>query len=297
MVTALHKSKRTRPFSEEEQQERLTENTVIVYSNCKINLGLNIVAKRTDGYHDIETVFFPLPLHDALEAIQSDQLNFTTSGLPIPGDSGSNLCVRAWHLLKSDFPQLSAVNIHLHKAIPIGGGLGGGSSNGAAMLLLLNKKFHLQLTQQNLVDYSLKLGSDCPFFISNTPQFASGRGEILEQVQLDLAGYKLLLINPGIHISTKEAFAGLTPKKAQKNIQDIIAGPVETWKDDLVNDFESTIFKIYPTIGDIKQKMYDAGAVYASMTGTGSSVFGIFANNHEESSLSFPDYFEKWIKL
>lgn len=261
---------------------------MVIFPNCKINLGLNIVRKRTDGYHDLETVFYPVGVKDALEVIRSDEFTFHTSGLNINDTIENNLCVKAYHLLKQDFPEFPPVHIHLHKAIPMGAGLGGGSANAAFMLTMLNKKFQLQLTEEKLVSYALQLGSDCPFFIINRPCFATGRGENLSRVQLDLSAYKIVVINPAIHISTKEAFSKLTPALPVKTIQSIIEQPIETWKNELKNDFEEPIFQLYPQIKAIKEVLYTKGAVYASMTGSGSTVYGIF-NPDATLDFSFPD--------
>jgi 4-diphosphocytidyl-2-C-methyl-D-erythritol kinase len=260
---------------------------MVVFPNCKINLGLNITRKRTDGYHDLETIFYPVQLRDALELIQSKEQTFTITGLPVQGSVDDNLCSKAYNLLKKDFPHLPTVSIHLHKAIPMGAGLGGGSADGAFTLLLINKKFNLALDQKQLINYALELGSDCPFFIINKPSFATGRGENMTPVNLDLSTYKIVLVNPGIHVSTKEAFSQLTPAMPQKSIQQIIAQPISTWKDELVNDFEKPIFSLYPAIEQIKNQLYQAGSMYAAMTGTGSTVFGIF-DVTAEPNLTFP---------
>jgi len=261
---------------------------MVVFPNCKINLGLNITRKRTDGYHDLETVFYPIGLKDALEIIRSDEQSFTITGLPVDGNDEDNLCSKAYRLLKKDFPDLPPVSVHLHKAIPMGAGLGGGSADGAFMLLLLNKKFQLQLSEEQLINYALQLGSDCPFFIINKPSFATGRGENMVAVDLDLSAYKIVLVNPGIHVSTKEAFSKLTPSIPPKSIQQIIEQPLSTWKDELMNDFESSVFALYPQIEEIKNRLCKAGALYASMTGTGSTVFGIFEST-KVTNLSFPE--------
>lgn len=260
---------------------------MISFPNCKINLGLNITGKRSDGYHNLETVFYTIPIRDALEVIQAADFNFSTSGLPISGNAADNLCIKAYHLLKADFPDLPNVNIHLHKKIPMGAGLGGGSADGAFMLKLLNKKFHLNISEDKLTEYALQLGSDCPFFIINKPCFATGRGELMETIKLDLSSYQFVIINPGIHISTKEAFSNLHPTTPEKSIKQIIDQPVKTWKEELLNDFEQNIFTLYPTIKAIKDQLYAAGAVYASMTGTGSTVYGIFGSD-DVLNFSFP---------
>ncbi len=265
---------------------------MVVFPNCKINLGLNITGKRPDGYHNLETVFYPILLKDILEAVQAEKLTFQSSGLIIDGNAGDNLCIKAWHLLKNDFPDLPTVQIYLHKIIPIGAGLGGGSADGAFMLLLLNNKFNLQLTDEQLISYALQLGSDCPFFILNKPVFATGRGEIMTSVTVDLSDYKIFISNPGIHISTKEAFNNLTPSMPIKRIKEIIEQPIITWKHELVNDFEKPLFKLFPEIEALKQSMYHAGAMYASMSGSGSTVFGLFPKNNT-IKLSLPDHYLK----
>jgi 4-diphosphocytidyl-2-C-methyl-D-erythritol kinase len=263
---------------------------MVSFPNCKINLGLNIIGKRDDGYHNLDTVFYPIELKDALEIIRADELSFNITGLPIEGSPGNNLCMKAYHLLKKDFPAIPALNIHLHKAIPMGAGLGGGSADGAFMLLLLNKKFNLQLTTHQLLDYALMLGSDCPFFIINKPAFATGRGEYLTPVNLDLSAYKIVLVNPGIHVSTKEAFSMLTISEQLKSIREIIEKPIASWKVELVNDFEKPVFTLYPAIEKIKNDLYEFGALYASMTGTGSTVFGLFEKTID-LSFTFPKHY------
>jgi len=266
---------------------------MVSFPNCKINFGLNIVNKRDDGYHDIETFFFPVHLKDSLEIIEKEKLEFSTSGFSIEGEPEKNLCIKAYDLLKKDFPQLPAVQMHLHKAIPMGAGLGGGSADGAFTLKLLNKKFDLSLSEIQLINYSLQLGSDCPFFILNRPCFATGRGEILEQTELDLSEYKFLIVHPLIHIGTAWAFTTIKPLKPGKSIKQIIQQPISTWKAELINDFEKPVFEKYPEIKKIKDKLYNAGAIYASMSGSGSAVYGIF-KKEKAISISFPDnYFVK----
>ena len=263
---------------------------MIVFPNCKINLGLRVLRKRSDGYHDLETVFYPLPLYDALELIatQDNQFSFSQTGLAVAGNTADNLCVKAWHLLKKDFPGLPGARLHLHKAIPAGAGLGGGSADAAFTLRLLNKRFGLELTQETLIRYALQLGSDCPFFIINQPCFATSRGEDLSPVQLNLQAYRFVLVNPGIMIPTGKAFGGIVPAVPGKTVADIIRQPVDTWRAELVNDFETTVFQQYPDIGAIKQQLYDRGAVYASLSGTGSTVYGLFPRE-ADPGLSFPD--------
>ena len=263
---------------------------MVTFPNCKINLGLNIVNKRTDGYHDIETVFYPVKLNDAIEVIEKKNIQFSVSGLSIEGDQENNLAIKAFHLLKKDFPQLPPVHVHLHKTIPLGAGLGGGSADGAFTLKLLNKKFGLGFSEKQLIDYSLRLGSDCPFFISNKPCFATGRGEILELIDLDLSKYKLVIVHPGVHISTTWAFSNINPAVPKKTIKEIIKQPISTWRKELKNDFEEPIFLKYPAIKNIKEELYKAGATFSSMSGSGSAVYGIF-KKEDRIDVSFPKKF------
>jgi 4-diphosphocytidyl-2-C-methyl-D-erythritol kinase len=265
---------------------------MVSFPNCKINLGLNILRKRTDGYHDLETIFYPLPLYDVIEvvtqpnAIEPDVV-FSATGLPVDGDPTHNLCVKAYRLLQQDFPTLPKIRLHLHKAIPMGAGLGGGSADGAFVLQLLNTKYKLGLNQEQLITYALQLGSDCPFFILNQPCFAKSRGEVMERVAVDLSAYAIVIVNPGIHVSTAKAFAALTPTIPAKTVQAIIQQPIETWKNELVNDFEAPAFALFPAIAEIKQQLYQQGAVYAAMSGSGSTVFGLF-DKAQQPDLTFP---------
>lgn len=252
---------------------------MILFPNCKINLGLHILRKRDDGFHDLETVFYPLPLQDALEVITTSEMIFSQSGIEIPGDATDNLCVRAYQLLKTDYPQLPAVHMHLHKHIPTGAGLGGGSSDGAFTLKLLNQKYNLEIPEQKLEQYAAALGSDCPFFIRNTACFASGRGEIMEPLQLDLSQYSFLLVHPGIHVHTGWAFGQLVPGQPEVPLREIDWTDVHSWKNRLSNDFEDVVLEAYPAIRDIKTKMYNSGAIYATMSGSGSAVVGIYPKN------------------
>ncbi len=266
---------------------------MIIFPNCKINLGLHILGKREDGFHDLETVFYPFPIKDGLELTHADflkNIEFTSSGLEIDGNTNDNICLKAYRLLKKDFPHLPAIKIHLHKTIPIGAGLGGGSSNGAFALLLLNQKFEIGLSQEELLKYSFQLGSDCPFFIVNKPCFASGRGENLLRVELDLSVYKIILVNAGIHINTGWAFSHLKSNRKRNSIKEIIQQPVAEWKSLLINDFEEPIFAHYEEIKNCKNQFYNQGALYASMTGSGSSVFGIFEKDTELKFI-FPDHY------
>lgn len=250
---------------------------MILFPNCKINLGLNIIRKRPDGYHDIETVFYPVPFHDVLEIIPASdgRFAFSTSGLMIPGDMEKNLCVKAYRLLSSDF-SIPEVKMHLHKVIPMGAGLGGGSSDGAFTLLLLNRLFNLDLDEGTLMEYARKLGSDCPFFILNRPVYATGRGDLFEPTQVNLSGWHMVLVFPGVHTSTSEAYAMITPKLSSRSLKKLVTEPVSGWKGLVTNDFETVMVREYPVIGQIKEQLYNQGAAFAAMTGSGSAVFGLF---------------------
>ncbi len=248
---------------------------MVSFPPCKINLGLQIINKRPDGYHDLLTCFYPVPWTDILEIIPADQFAFTSSGNSIPGATEDNLCIKAYQLLKQEF-DLAPVHIHLHKIIPTGAGLGGGSADAAHMLRLLNTIFQLQLPQQTLMDYAAKLGSDCAFFIQDNPMFGQGRGEILAKISVNLRGNYLVLVKPEIHVSTAEAFAGIRPRRPQHTLEEVFLQPMADWKTMLKNDFEESVFWKYPVIQALKDKMYGIGAQYASMSGSGSAVFGIF---------------------
>jgi 4-diphosphocytidyl-2-C-methyl-D-erythritol kinase len=270
---------------------------MICFPTCKINLGLRITQKRADGFHALETVFYPITLRDALEIIiepdtSAAPITFTSSGLAINGDPSDNLCYKAYGLLKKDYPTIPNIKMHLHKTIPMGAGLGGGSSDGAFTLVALNQLFNLEIPKQSLLDYALQLGSDCPFFIINTPAFATGRGEILKPINLNLDGYSIVIVNPGIAISTKLAFSLITPKVPDTNMEAIICEPVTSWKEKLINDFEQPIFNSFPELANIKETLYQKGAVYASMTGTGSTVYGIFPTSMMDTlSFNFPTHY------
>lgn len=268
---------------------------MIAFPHCKINLGLYITGKRTDGYHNVDTVFFPVPLYDILEFVPAREHQFSLTGLPVIGLSADNLCQKAYDLLKALHPTLPPLHIHLHKLIPMGAGLGGGSADGAFMLSMLNTYFSLGYTAKELMSLALQLGSDCPYFLLNTPAHGTGRGEILNPVALSLSSWWLTLVNPGIHVSTKTAFAGITPRPGPGDLAGEIAGPVENWKNWLRNDFEPGVFESYPAIGALKHSLYEAGAVYASMTGSGSTVFGLFK---QKTDIKFPsNYLVKTVQI
>jgi 4-diphosphocytidyl-2-C-methyl-D-erythritol kinase len=276
---------------------------MIVFPLAKINLGLNVVKRRPDGYHNLETVFFPVELKDALEVTTMDEAfpspfncDLKVSNIAIDGDEQRNLVVKAYNLLKQDFPQMPRVHAHLYKAIPTQAGMGGGSSDCASMLLLLNSMFALGLTQQQLIDYAAKLGADCPFFIINKPAYAEGIGERLQTINLNLKGYYLAVVRPNIPVPTKEAFSRIVPQKPAKNCRLIVSQPIETWRKELENDFEKSVFALHPEIGRIKERLYEMGAIYASMSGSGSAVFGIFREKPDLSA-DFSTMYNKVLTL
>ena len=247
---------------------------MIVYPNAKINLGLNVLRKRVDGYHDISSVFYSVKgCFDILEVIKSEDFEFTDSGIKVP--DGENICVKAWKLFRSDF-KISNVKIHLHKQIPIGAGLGGGSADASFTLKALNELFKLNLTNVQLEKYALQLGADCPFFIENKPKLVEGTGDKLTNIDLDLSGYEIKFVNPGIHVSTKEAYSNVVSKVPVLELEKIIGLPIKDWKGKLKNDFEDSIFAKHHQLEKIKEDFYDEGSVYASTTGSGSVIFGIF---------------------
>ena len=248
---------------------------MIAFPPCKINLGLNILSKRPDGFHNIDTCFYPVPWTDILEIIPSKELTVTFSGNSIPGRAEENLCLKAYELLKNDF-DIGPVKIHLHKIIPIGAGLGGGSSDAAFTLRLLNGIFDLALSVDDLQKYAARLGSDCSFFIQDKPQLGSGKGELLSEVKICLKDFWLILVKPPIHVSTQQAYSGVVPKLPQIQLAKALQLPITQWKGLLENDFEESIFKRYPEVRAVKNQLYNNGAVYASMSGSGSSVFGLF---------------------
>lgn len=269
---------------------------MICFPNSKINLGLFVTNKRSDGYHDLETVFYPLlphtgttnnvvpgagTLNDVLEIVPAqNEGKLYLSGLPVTGDSNDNLVWKAYTLLQNKYPAaVPALDIYLHKAMPMGAGIGGGSGDGAFMLRLLNDYCHLGMTDAELAGYALQLGSDCPFFVYNTPQYATGRGEVMTPVGIDLSGYDIHLICPEVHVSTRTAFAGITPKPAPFDLRNLEQLPITDWKNVLHNDFEQTVFGTHPVLGELKNELYNQGAIYASMTGTGSAIYGIFTKD------------------
>jgi 4-diphosphocytidyl-2-C-methyl-D-erythritol kinase len=249
---------------------------MISFPNAKINLGLHVTEKRSDGFHNLETVFFPVGWCDALEFTEADKLTFTSSGIAISGDPESNLVMKAYRLLGKDY-KLPALNIHLHKQIPFGAGLGGGSSDAAFMLTMLNKRYNLNISEAKLVDYAAALGSDCPFFILNKPVYAKGRGELMNIIDLRLNGWWLLIVKPALEVSTADAFKFVVPQKSEFTLTDLISRPVPEWKNKVKNQFESSVFEQFNGIENIRETMYNLGAEYASMSGSGSCVFGLFS--------------------
>ena len=264
---------------------------MIVFPNAKINIGLNIINKRPDGFHNIETIFYPIGLSDILEINKSEEkIKYENTGLVVENKSlESNLCFKAYQKLYNDF-SLESVNIHLHKIIPFGAGLGGGSADASFTLKAINSIMKLNLNDNTLIKYAERIGSDCPFFIINKPSFASEKGNILKTIDLSLKGYFLVIVHPGIHVNTTKAYSNISPKKPEISLSELIKQPIENWKKTIKNDFEESVVKDYPEIRDIKNNLYDLGAVYASMSGSGSALFGIF-NTITDLKNQFDKYF------
>lgn len=250
---------------------------MLCFPNAKINLGLHVVSKRPDGYHNIETIFYPIAIKDALEVVPAAEEKgiFKQSGILLDGNPNQNLVLKAYSLLRKEY-NIPEIDIYLRKNIPFGAGLGGGSADAAFMLKLLNNIYELHLSDVQLEKLASHLGADCPFFIRNKPVFATGIGNVFTPIELSLEGYFIALIKPNIHVSTQEAYALIQPKSPAFSLKEIIKDSPETWKEKMVNDFEASVFSQYPAIKKIKDKLYDLGAVYASMSGSGSAVFGIF---------------------
>ena len=248
---------------------------MVVFPPCKINLGLHVISRRPDGYHNIETCFYPVPWTDMLEIVPADKLAFTFSGMPISAKEEDNLCIRAYSLLKHDF-NILPVQLHLHKIIPSGAGLGGGSSDAAATLRVLNEVLSLGIGIDRLRAYASQLGSDSPFFVDPRPVLGIGKGEIVTPLSVSLKGKFLGVVSPGIHSSTAEAYRHVNVRQPKMPVKEILEQPMAEWKDILSNDFEPSVFSTYPILHDIKQKLYRQGAWYASMSGSGSAIFGLF---------------------
>ncbi|HEY2647745.1 MAG TPA: 4-(cytidine 5'-diphospho)-2-C-methyl-D-erythritol kinase [Puia sp.] len=249
---------------------------MIVFPHAKINLGLSIISKRPDGFHNLETIFYPIPMRDALEIVLSDKNMFNQTGIKIPGNESDNLVLRAYHMLEKQYPFIKPLKIHLHKAIPLGAGLGGGSSDAAEILQLIDRFFTLNISPGKLSGFASDLGSDCPFFMQSKPCFATGKGEILEPLQLNLSEYSMLLVHPEIRINTVWAFSKIRPSLPKYSLKKMISKPVNDWVHMISNDFEVPVFEAYPQLQVIKRQLYNAGAIYASMTGSGSTIYALF---------------------
>ena len=271
---------------------------MINFPNAKINLGLNVVEKRPDGYHNLQTVFYPVPIHDALEVFPMDDTfpsehgcDLKVTNIKIEGDEQRNLVVRAYQMLKQDFPTLPRIHTHLWKGIPTQAGMGGGSSDCAFMIRLLNEQFCLGMSNEQMIGYAAKLGADCAFFILNSPCYAEGIGERLQPISLSLKGWHIAVVRPDIPVPTKEAFALIHPHYPAKNCRDVVMQPVETWREELVNDFEESVFAQHPELADIKRRLYNMGATYAAMSGSGSALFGLFSEAPLQLKEEFADMF------
>ena len=270
---------------------------MLVFSFAKINLGLQVLRKRTDGFHDIRSVMLPIPLYDALEVVLDDSLapgemRFDRSGIPVPGDASSDLCVKAVEQVRG-LRELPGLRMHLHKVVPTGAGLGGGSSDAAHTLLLLNKLLDLRLSPEELHSIATKLGSDCPFFLQHGAQLAEGRGEVLSPVNIDLADHWLVLVNPGIHVPTAEVYGNMRLRSQHEDLRQLISSPISAWQGTVVNDMEEYVFAKYPAIGAIKKELLSIGAEYAAMSGSGASVFGIFSK--KPVGLGFAKEYGVWV--
>ena len=255
---------------------------MISFPNAKINLGLHVIGKRDDGYHNIETVFYPIGWSDIMEILPGDEntngIEVHLSGLPVAGKHSDNLCVKAYELIRKDHA-IRSVKLYLHKQIPMGAGLGGGSSDAASFLLMMSELFSLNLQRDQLLNYAKRLGADCAFFVDGKTVFACGKGDEFTPTAVVLNNYYIYVVHPGIHVSTADAYSNVVPERSSVNIEKVLQEPIVKWKNSLVNDFEKSVFDKYPEIRIVKEKMYEAGALYASMSGSGSAVYGIFKND------------------
>lgn len=270
---------------------------MLVFPNCKINLGLNVIEKRSDGFHNIESVFYPIAWCDALEVIENKKSNkdfeLFCSGIAIDGDLEQNLIFKAYKIIKSQF-ELPNIEVHLHKKIPMGAGLGGGSSDAAFFIKLLDAKFNLQLKEEFKLDVAGSIGSDCAFFIQNKPVYATEKGNVFSDCAINLDRFYILIVYPNIHSNTKEAYDGIVPQLSKENLKEIIENkPIDTWKNLVLNAFEVSLFKKYPSIGALKHKLYQDGALYASLSGSGSAIFGIF---NQKPNLDFYKQFPYYLQ-
>ena len=261
---------------------------MLVFPNAKINIGLNIVEKRSDGFHNIESCFYPVGWSDALEITLAEQLSFHSDGIVIPGNEADNLCLKAYQILAADF-DLPPVSIHLLKAIPIGAGLGGGSSDAAFVITALSQQFDLKISLEKQLGYARRLGSDCAFFIVNKPVYCYDKGDHFVDIDLNLAGKWIVLVNPGIHISTAEAYAGVKPELSGNDLRNLLKEPISMWKNEVKNDFEAALFIKYPLLKIIKESLYEYGSDYAAMSGSGSTLYGIF-----EKEIDLSAYFQRY---
>jgi len=266
---------------------------MVVFPNAKINLGLHITEKRADGYHNIESVFVPIPITDALEITENktNKTVFKSTGIEIPSDGKPNLVERAWMILNEEY-NIPTVDLDLLKKIPIGAGLGGGSADAAACMIGLNQMFNLNIPEAKLLKMSSKLGADCAFFVKNKPVYAEGIGDDFSDFEIDLSGYHFVVIYPDFHVSTPEAYKHVVPQTPSKDIREILKQPIDSWKGNLKNDFENSVFLQYPKIKEVKEALYEAGAIYASMSGSGSTLFGIFKGKPQVQILS--EYKQRW---
>ncbi|MGZ3866209.1 MAG: 4-(cytidine 5'-diphospho)-2-C-methyl-D-erythritol kinase [Bacteroidia bacterium] len=273
---------------------------MICFPNAKINLGLNITEKRADGFHNIETLFYPVQWRDSLECIENksykkgdDKMKLTLSGIGLGGNVQNNLVAKAYKLLDEKY-ELAPVKAHLHKAIPMGAGLGGGSADGAFFIKLLNEKFELKIPVKEQINFARQLGSDCAFFIENKPVFASEKGDVFAKAEVDLSKYFIVLVYPAVHSNTAEAYKGIVPAKPEEALTKVITGGIKTWKNKLVNDFEKNLFLRFPVLEKIKSDFYNAGAAYAAMSGSGSAMFGIFPKEIDVKQFNFPVNYLTW---
>ncbi|WP_046245801.1 4-(cytidine 5'-diphospho)-2-C-methyl-D-erythritol kinase [Hymenobacter terrenus] len=269
---------------------------MLTFPNAKLNLGLYVTERRADGFHSLQSVFLPLPWTDVLELLPApvgQPTSITLTGRPIPGDPATNLCVRAYELLQADFPQLPPVQLYLHKIVPIGAGLGGGSADAAFALKAANEVFSLNLSAETLESYARRLGSDCAFFIQNKPVLAVEKGDVFEDIDLSLTGTGCVVVYPNLHISTAEAYARIVPKQPAHGLREALAQPMETWRATVSNDFETALTPNYPVLADLKQQLYAAGAAYASLSGSGSAVYGLWPGT-QLPTIQWPAGFTAW---
>jgi 4-diphosphocytidyl-2-C-methyl-D-erythritol kinase len=271
---------------------------MLTFPNAKLNLGLYVTERRPDGYHTLESVFLPLPWTDVLEVLPApkgqEATSLTLTGQPIPGDPATNLCLKAYELLKADYPQLPAAQMQLHKLVPIGAGLGGGSADAAFALRAVSEVFGLNLPADTLENYARRLGADCAFFIRNQPRLALEKGDVFEDITLNLAGIACVVVYPGLHISTAEAYARIVPQVPKYPLREALAQPMATWRTTVSNDFETALAPAHPVLTDIKQQLYAAGATYASLSGSGSAVYGLFEGVGEAPALTWPAEYVVW---